>query len=70
MFSLSLSCHCRFVDIDTGIIGDTFPTRAASANGHRITLQRGNGYLGALHLLIRALHRMVSMRTEILQGQE
>lgn len=60
----------RFVDIYTGVIGDTFSARATSANIDSVALQRSVGHLGALYLLPWTLRRLVSLWLEVLQRKE
>lgn len=65
----SRSSPNRLLDIDIGVVGDTFSTRSAPADDC-VALQRSVGHLGAVHLLAGALHRMVPVRVEVLQGQK
>lgn len=60
---------CRLIDIDTGIVSDVVSTRSTSSDHNRVALQWSVGHLGALHLFIRTLRRLVSVRLEILQGK-
>lgn len=65
-FILQSAIFHRLVDVDIGVIGDALPTRSASAN-NSVTLQRGVGHLGSMHLHTRALYSMVSLLTYVHQ---